>query len=155
MKRSAGILVYKKENNKYFILLAHMGGPFFKEMDNQAWAIPKGEIEGRENVIECAKREFNEETNLKVSSNLNFLSAHKVSRKKLAIIFYCEENILIENFKSNTFKREYPKNSGIINEYPEMDNIKWIELNEAKEKIIPSQIFFLNRLEEKIKKELL
>ena len=32
MKRSAGILLYKKENNRYLVLLAHFGGLYWEKM---------------------------------------------------------------------------------------------------------------------------
>ena len=43
-------------------------------------------------------------------------------------------------------------NSNKIEEFPEMDKIKWFTLEEAKKYIHPSQRFFINRLEEKLRK---
>ena len=57
----------------------------------------------------------------------------------------------ITNFKSNTFTLEWPINSGIFNEYPEMDEIKWFSIEEAKKYIHPTQTFFIDRLETIIK----
>lgn len=50
MKRSAGILLYKKEDNKYLVLLAHFGGPYWEKQDIGAWSVQKGivdEVEDR------------------------------------------------------------------------------------------------------------
>lgn len=41
MKRSAGILLYKKENNRYLVLLAHFGGLYWEKQDKGAWSVQK------------------------------------------------------------------------------------------------------------------
>ena len=33
MKRSSGILLWKKENNQYYVLLTHFGGPYWDKLD--------------------------------------------------------------------------------------------------------------------------
>jgi predicted NUDIX family NTP pyrophosphohydrolase len=37
MQRSAGILLYRMENNPLLVLLAHPGGPFWQHRDDGAW----------------------------------------------------------------------------------------------------------------------
>jgi predicted NUDIX family NTP pyrophosphohydrolase len=61
---SAGLLMYRFHDGKLQMLLAHPGGPFFKNKDDGAWSIPKGEIEPGEDLLEAAKREFKEETGI-------------------------------------------------------------------------------------------
>jgi len=61
---SAGLLMYRIRDGKLQMLLAHPGGPFFKNKDDGAWTIPKGEIEPGEDLLEAAKREFKEETGI-------------------------------------------------------------------------------------------
>lgn len=61
MKHSAGVLVYKIENDQVKILLCHMGGPYWKNIDEGGWSIPKGEFK-KEKAIDAATREFQEET---------------------------------------------------------------------------------------------
>lgn len=153
MKRSSGILLWKKENDKYYVLLAHFGGPYWEGIDKGAWSIQKGIVEQGERIIDTAKRESFEETNLHIENDIKYLATKKVSRKKLVTMFESYFDGNIDNFKSNTFKLEWPIKSGIINEYPEMDKIKWFTIKEAKEYIHSSQLFFINRLEDKIKKE--
>ena len=55
---SAGLLMYRIYDGKLQVLLAHPGGPFFKNKDEGAWSIPKGELELGEDLLEAAKREF-------------------------------------------------------------------------------------------------
>ena len=151
MKRSAGILLYKKENNRYLVLLAHFGGPYWEKKDKGAWSVQKGIVEDGEKVLTAAKREVEEETNLKIVNDIYFLAAKKVAKNKLAIMFYSYYDGGISNFKSNTFQLEWPKNSSKIEKFPEMDKIDWFTLDKAREYIHPTQRFFIEKLEEKIK----
>lgn len=59
---SAGLLMYRLHDGKLQVLLAHPGGPFFKNKDDGDWTIPKGEVDSGEDLLETAKREFKEET---------------------------------------------------------------------------------------------
>ena len=83
MKRSAGILVYKIEDNDIKILLCHFGGPYKKNIDIGGWSLSKGELKAKEKVLQTAQREFKEETNLTISTPINYLGTKKISRKKL------------------------------------------------------------------------
>ena len=147
LKKSSGILVYKKEDNKIKVLLCHFGGPFWEGKDKGAWAIPKGEFTNDEEAIEAAKREFKEETNLDIDFKLKYLGSRKVSHRKLAIIFYGSRDYDLSNCYSNTFKMEFPRDSGIINEYPEMDKYEWMDISRAKEMILYNQLYFIEKLE--------
>lgn len=150
MKRSAGIMLYKMEKEQILVLLAHFGGPYWQNKDQGAWSVQKGIVEAKEKVIDTAKREVVEETNLFINNPITFLAAKKVSKKKLAILFYSYYDGDISNFKSNTFKIEWPKNSNQMKEYPEMDQLKWFTTTEAKKYIHPTQKFFIEKLEEKL-----
>ena len=150
MKRSAGILLYKRVNDKYYVLLAHFGGPYYKNKDKGAWSLQKGIKEETEKVIVAARREVKEETNLDVTGDIEYLGTKKVSNKKLVIMFSSYFDGDTSSFKSNTFDLEWPRGSKNIVTFPEMDNIKWFSLEEAKEYIHPTQCFFINRLEEKL-----
>ncbi len=150
MKRSAGILLYKKENNEIFVLLAHFGGPYWQNKEIGGWSLQKGVVEECEKILTAARREVAEETNLKISDEIFYLASKKISRKKLVIMFYSYFDGDLSNFKSNTFWLEWPKHSGQLVEFPEMDQIRWFSLREAKKYIHPTQRFFLERLEEKL-----
>ena len=70
---SAGLLMYRIHDGKLQVLLAHPGGPYFKNKDDGAWTIPKGEIEPGEDMLEAAKREFKEETGVTPSRGAGLL----------------------------------------------------------------------------------
>ena len=148
LKKSAGILVYKLENNTPKVLLCHFGGPFWKGIDKGGWSIPKGELSEDEDILSAAKREFKEETNLSINEDLKYLGSKKVSHRKLAIIFYTLKDFDLSKCKSNTFKLEYPRDSGKYQDFPEMDKYEWMDISKAKEMIIPNQLYFICRLED-------
>ena len=150
LKRSAGILVYKIDGGVIKVLLCHFGGPYWDGIDEGAWSIPKGELNKGENVFIAAKREFSEETGLKINNDLLFLNSKKISNKKLAIIFYANEDFDLSKCHSNTFKLEWPRGTGNMNEFPEMDKYEWMNIDVAKKYIINNQLFFLERLEERL-----
>ncbi len=150
MKRSAGVLVYRKVNEEYEILLAHFGGPYWLGMDEGAWSIPKGIKNDGEKNIEAAIREFSEETNLVIDSEVQYLASKKVSKKKLVIMYMAYYDEPIANFKSNTFEKEWPKGSGNVCIFPEMDQIKWFTIKDAKRYIHKSQLFFIHRFDQKV-----
>ena len=149
MKKSAGILPYKIINNKLYVYLEHPGGPYWKNIDK--WSICKGEL-NNESIKSAAIREFKEETGTEIKiEELQYLCSRKISRQKLVIIFVVNKDIDSTKMQSNTFKLESPKGSGIFHEYPEMDKASWFEINEAEEKIMSSQKYFLQRLKDMIK----
>ena len=151
MKRSAGVLAYKLDNKNIKVLLCHFGGPYWENTDIGGWSLPKGEVSKNETVSEAAQREFREETNQEIVSPINYLGTKKISRKKLAIMFYTNYDFDISSCKSNTFNIEFPKGSGNIQSFPEMDKYEWMSIGEAKNKIIDNQLYFIERLEEKFR----
>jgi len=75
-KRSSGILVKNKDK----ILLCKRSPD--KNFGNE-WSIPMGKIEKNEKPIECAYREFYEETNLKINEPINLIGfLKKISKDK-------------------------------------------------------------------------
>lgn len=148
MKRSAGILPYKIEDNKLKVYLEHPGGPYWQGKDR--WSICKGEYT-EERAIEAAIREFHEETGTKVEEGeLEFLGSQKLSStNKLIIIFIINKDIDVTKMKSNTFTIEYPIGSGEFREFPEMDEARWFTIDEAKAKIFKGQEKILDKLEER------
>lgn len=152
MKRSAGIITYKIEDDDIKVLLCHFGGPYWEGIDEGGWSFSKGEVCINENILAAARREFKEETGLVIDSSVKYLASKKVSRKKLVIMFYTNLDLDISHCTSNTFEIEYPRGSGKIESFPEMDKYEWMSITKAKEKINKSQLFFLERLEEIINK---
>ena len=150
IKISAGLLMYRFVNNKLEVLLAHPGGPFFKNKDDGHWSIPKGEPDEMENnLLETAKREFKEETGIEPDAE-EFIPLGTILQKggKTVHAWAFKGNIA-PGFepKSNTFKTEWPPNSGKQMVFSEIDKIDFFDTTAAKKKIKQAQIDFIERLE--------
>jgi predicted NUDIX family NTP pyrophosphohydrolase len=53
--------MYRGAGRTLEVLLVHPGGPFWRNKDEGAWSIPKGEIYAGEDPKDVARREFMEE----------------------------------------------------------------------------------------------
>ncbi|WP_455219560.1 NUDIX domain-containing protein [Kaarinaea lacus] len=144
--KSAGILLYRFRNKKLEVMLVHPGGPFWVNKDLGAWSIPKGLIEENEPPLEAAKREFKEETGFDVAGDFIELGALKQPSRKIVHAWALEQDLDTKKIVSNTFELEWPRNSGQIKEYPEIDRGAWFGLEEAKRKISKGQVKFIETL---------
>jgi len=150
MKRSAGILLYQKEAGVLHVLLVHPGGPFWAKRDLGAWSIPKGEYEPPEEAETAARREFAEETGLALTCPLVDLGeARQPSGKRIAA-FAADMPFDIMALKSNLFEMEWPPKSGRTQSFPEIDCAAWFAMDEARRRILPGQVTFLDRLETRL-----
>lgn len=151
-KQSAGLLLYRIRKKNLEVFLVHPGGPYWKNKDDGAWSIPKGEFNENEAPLQAAIREFSEETGKVVSGK--FLKLHPVKLKsgKNVSAWALEKNIEIMHIDnvSNTFEIEWPPHSGKFQAFPEVDKAEWFLMSEAKEKINTAQVSLLKELEEKI-----
>lgn len=143
---SAGILLFRFKNEKLEVLLVHPGGPFWLKKDNGAWSIPKGLIEENEDLLEAAKREFKEETGIEAEGEFIDLGDLKQPSKKIIHAWALEKDLDESKIISNTFTLEWPRNSGNVKDYPEIDKAGWFDIEQAKVKIIKGQLGFLERL---------
>lgn len=62
-EKSAGAVIYRKENSEIYYLLLHYAGMSSKSKGY--WDLPKGHLEGEETEMEAAYREIEEETGIK------------------------------------------------------------------------------------------
>ena len=146
MKTSAGILVYKKENNEILFFIAHPGGPFWKNKDIGAWSIPKGEFNKDENAFDAAIREFEEETGIKPKGNFIELNPVKLKSGKMIYAWAVEDDIDADSITSNEFAFEWPPKSGKTIMIPEIDRCGWFGQKEALEKLNVAQNAFVAEL---------
>ena len=56
------MLMFRRAKDSLEFLLAHPGGPFFRNKDEGVWTIPKGLVHAGEELLVAALREFSEET---------------------------------------------------------------------------------------------
>lgn len=143
---SNGILLFRFRDEQLEVMLVHPGGPIWAKKDDGVWSIPKGLPEEHEAPLDTAKREFKEETGFEADGEFIDLGELKQSGKKIVHIWALEKNLDTTGIMSNTFTFEWPKNSGKIHEYPEVDKAEWFDIELARKKIIKGQIGFLERL---------
>lgn len=144
-KQSAGILLFKNKEQLQFFLV-HPGGPFWKNKDDGAWTIPKGEFTNVEDALAAAVREFQEETGKFLSGNFIELKSIKQKAGKIVFAWAMEGDINADEIVSNTFEIEWPPKSGRQQSFPEIDKAAWFTKEEAIKKINPSQIAFIDEL---------
>jgi len=145
-KRSAGLLMYRRRSGAVEVFLVHPGGPFWARKDLGSWSIPKGEYSPEEDPLKAARREFEEETGF--SAQGEFLELKEIRQKggKYVMAWAVEGDCDPEIMKSNTFKMEWPPRSGKEKEFPEIDRAAWFTLEEARERILKSQVPLLEEL---------
>ena len=152
-RQSAGILLFRKIFTKPEVFLVHPGGPFWKNKDEGAWSIPKGEFEDDENSLNAAKREFFEETGIKLFGEFIELQPVKLKSGKKVLAWAIEKDINPENVISNNFEMEWPPRSGKFQSFPEVDKGGWFSIEKAKEKINVMQVGLLEQLQKIVAKE--
>lgn len=153
-KRSAGILLFRRNGGEPEFLLIHPGGPFWAKKDEGAWSIPKGQIENEEEPRACAVRELEEELGAAAPAldpdQLIELGAIRQRAGKVVEAWAAEAEFDPAALASNTFEMEWPPRSGNQREFPEVDRAEWFDLQTAREKILPAQSELLDRLLERI-----
>jgi predicted NUDIX family NTP pyrophosphohydrolase len=147
---SAGLLLYKREQNELQVLLVHPGGPFFRNKDAGAWTIPKGEVQEGEDLLATARREFAEETGLTPTGDCLLLTPIKQKGGKTVHAWAVEGNLDPGELKSNTFQLEWPPKSGKLVEFPEVDRAAWFTLAQAREKMNAAQVSLVEELAAKL-----
>src|SRR5687768_3629840 len=105
-KKSAGILLYRINNNELEVMLAHPGGPFWVNKDVGAWTIPKGEFTDDEDALEAAKREFKEETGIDIIGEFIELLPVKQKSGKIIYAWLVQGDIDTSKINSNAFELE-------------------------------------------------
>jgi predicted NUDIX family NTP pyrophosphohydrolase len=131
--------LYRKNAGVREVFLVHPGGPFWAKKDEGAWSIPKGEFEPGEEPLAAAKREFTEETGFVADGDFVPLTPLKQPSGKVVHAWAVEMDCDPTRVKSNTFTFKG-------REFPEIDKAAWFALDEARRKILPGQIEFLNEL---------
>ena|ERR1700733_10495995 len=145
-KRSAGVVLFRRVGGEIEVLLAHPGGPFWKNKDDGAWSIPKGEYRDDEDPLAAAKREFAEETGFTPSGDFVPLGEVRQPGGKVVSAWAVEGDFDPTNLRSNTFSILWPPGSGKLREFPEIDRAEWFALEIARRKILKGQAELLERL---------
>ncbi|MCP2365987.1 putative NUDIX family NTP pyrophosphohydrolase [Agromyces flavus] len=145
---SAGVLLYRRAP-QFEVLVAHMGGPFWARKQEHAWSIPKGELDADEEPRAAALREFAEELGLPAPEvDYADLGTVRYASGKLLHVFAGEAtDFELDGFAPGTFELEWPPRSGRTAEFPEVDDVRWAGLAEARTLLVKGQLGALDALE--------
>jgi predicted NUDIX family NTP pyrophosphohydrolase len=149
-KVSSGLLMYRVREGALEFLLVHPGGPFWKNKDAGAWTIPKGEVQSGEDLLVAARREFHEELGIEPNGIFDELKPVKQKGGKVVHAWAFEGDCDPEKCRSNLFQMEWPLGSGKQAEFPEVDKAAWFGMQEARVKINPAQIPFLDEIQDSL-----
>ncbi|MEW2167026.1 NUDIX domain-containing protein [Streptomyces sp. NPDC007084] len=149
VKRSAGLLLFRRTDDGLEVLLGHMGGPFYARRDAGAWTVPKGEYEPDETAWDAARREFGEELGLPApDGEAVTLGEVTQANGKIVTAWAIEADLDPAAIVPGTFTMEWPPRSGRRQEFPELDRVEWMSPDRARALIVSAQATFLDRLTE-------
>lgn len=149
--RSAGVLLYRYDQNQLQVLVGHPGGPFWRNRHEGAWSIPKGLVEPGEDETVAARREFEEETGQPVAGgHLLALGETKLKSGKTVVVWAQEGDFDVALLRSNPVSIEWPRGSGRTLDFPEIDELRWCSLSEGHRLLNSAQRIFLDRLQESL-----
>lgn len=146
-KFSAGLLMCRRGESGIEFLLVHPGGPFFARKDDGAWTIPKGLVDPGETPLEAAMREFTEETGFAAPPDDALVPLGEIRQKggkrvsAWAFLGDCDPKAL----KSETFEMEWPRGSGRMQTFPEVDRADFFDAERARVKVLAAQVPFIDR----------
>jgi predicted NUDIX family NTP pyrophosphohydrolase len=139
-------LLYRIREAAIEVLLVHPGGPYWKNKDEGAWSIPKGEFLPEEDPLAAARREFFEETGVAIEGELRALKPLRQPGGKIVHAWAVEADLDPATIVSNTFEIEWPPRSRRLQSFPEIDRGAWFSLPEARRKILRGQVPLLEEL---------
>jgi predicted NUDIX family NTP pyrophosphohydrolase len=143
------ILGFERRNPDILADRSRAGSPAgssWRNKDNGAWSIPKGEMAEGEDAAIAARREFSEETGYDLSGPLEPLGDIRQRGGKRVTAFAVEGDLDVGAIESNTFETEWPPKGGKMQSFPEIDRAAWFDLPAAHMRILESQQLLLDRL---------
>lgn len=145
---SAGLILFRRSAERGLeIFLAHPGGPFWANRDAGAWTIPKGVVEDGEDLLDAARREFNEETGIVAAGPFIPLGSIKQKAGKTVHAWAWEGDADASTITSNFTTTEWPRGSGKTLTFAEIDRCQWFDAKTAIEKMNPAQSELVGRLQ--------
>ena len=150
MRFSAALLAFHQVPDEPLqVFLGHMGGPLWARRDDGGWSIPKGEYDPElEDPAAAARREFIEEIGVPAPDGEQIdLGVHVQPGGKRVRTFAVPALLSLHFVLSNHFQMEWPRRSGILRSFPEIDQARWFPVHDARRKVVGGQVAILDALE--------
>ena len=138
--------MYRVRDGAVEVLLAHPGGPFFRNKDEGAWSIPKGEPEPGEDLLRTAQREFEEETGIRPAGPLLPLDAHPAERRQDRPCLGVSGRLRPRRHPEQHLHDGVAAALGPPVEFPEIDRAEFFPLDAARRKIKSGQQALIDEL---------
>lgn len=149
MVTSAGLLLHRRTPGPDGpeVFLVHMGGPFWRRRP-RAWSIPKGLLDPGEDPLAAALREFAEEVGVPAPDGptVDLGEVRQASGKRVRVFARRADDFVVDVVRSNTVRLELPRGSGRFVEVPEVDEGRWVGVDEARALLVAGQVAALDRL---------
>lgn len=148
-RTSAGLLPFHwGYGDEPEVFIAHMGGPLWARRDEGGWSIVKGEFDAAtEDARTTAAREFTEETGASCPrGDWVDLGSVRQPSGKIVTVFAVLAGCDLRFVRSNHFEMEWPRRSGRLQSFPEVDRAEWFPVSAARAKLVGGQVPFLDRL---------
>jgi predicted NUDIX family NTP pyrophosphohydrolase len=145
------LLFHRQPGGEVRVMLVHMGGPFWAKKDAGAWSIPKGEYDLGDDPLQTARREFAEELGTPPPSGETIdLGEIKQRGGKRVRAWAVRAYMDASDITSNTFEMEWPRGSGRMQRFPEIDRAGWFDLATARSKLVQGQVALLDVLADRL-----
>lgn len=146
MKTSAGLVPFRRRADGFEVLIAHPGGPLWKDKEAGAWSVIKGELDPGEDPQVAARREFGEETGWEPPPG-KLIGLGEVTQRsgKRVLAYAIEADFDPTVLEPGTFTMRW---RGRPAEFPEIDRVAWCSPSEARRLLNPAQAPFVDRLAE-------
>jgi len=152
---SAGIAMYRFVCGELEVYTVKPGGPWHKKSPR---SLPKGKINDDEEPVAAAVREFQEETGITVPEDSQLVDLgsadakgkHHKGGKKVLRIWAWRNDQFDDSVPSvsNEYEIEWPPHSGKMKKFPEVEDGKFLPIDEAIRSVNPATASLLERLKE-------
>ena len=148
-RTSAGLLLHRPGPGGPEVLVGHMGGPFWARTQEGAWTVPKGEPLDGEDPHATALREFAEEVGVPAPDGDEVDLGEVRQRAGKVVRVWARAADLDLGAPRGPVSQvsvTWPPRSDRTVTFPELDELRWLPVEDARRLVVAAQATFLDRL---------